>query len=711
MFKLMMMAGLLTGVADAAPYDVEGPTERVSKRGPFSGTPIEEGIEKMEEKKTKEQLEAEERLRKLNEARAKQGVRVVVLQEKITDVGYENETLRRNVRARIGNTAAKFYPDVDLYQYGRKEPDETLRPLDQRARVPDEVIGQLEEAWQSVASVPWNALDETEWGEQAARLKALADSVWFVDRPELREPLFKLYAQIGRAAENSNNPIPPFFEQVARVDVNYYFYAAAAMAVRTPELMSTLTDQELYQNVDYLRQRLDAGEFAPMTLNFELGGEYNPDKFVSEYKTYFNGVEETITNEQALFDVPPGRMDVFLERPGDGYGMSVRVESIRVDRQDLESVRDQARKRMGIDFIEQLLKNPEQCIPEVEGDILNYLAIYQKLHEGQEIYVAVPEAGSTQKILLWKWVADQGTLLRVNDNTGGFPVRFVGLIGTGLAFNGANMQEPENIDFLVTPPSGNANLDPTQLLAEAVKLSASSASLPSYELRGHYNHLMVGLGLEYNVSVAADRGFREIPRTQTREHSPNPDGTTQPTRDRILTTVGDRVITDANGQVTSSSEVLVPYVRELMFQRGVFLNVAGVIGDDAAAGFGPRIGIRTGWYNAPRALDLTAHGGWSVLMTRSKKKEKPDSRVHAIVDANVFAGAMLPHSDTLLLLNAIGDPNPGSDAVVGYGRTLRGTPNSPCTVDATNTSCERRIKRFGRPIPNFGFSAKAGLTF
>jgi len=60
--------------------------------------------------------------------------RVVVLQWQASRVDYTNELLRRNVRARIARPDGRFYPDIDLYQDGRKEPDDTLRPLDQRGR-------------------------------------------------------------------------------------------------------------------------------------------------------------------------------------------------------------------------------------------------------------------------------------------------------------------------------------------------------------------------------------------------------------------------------------------------------------------------------------------------------------------------------------------------------------------------------------------------
>lgn len=696
---MVVAASLMSGVAVAAPGDIEGPQAPPSRKGPFSGSPIEDLQEQREEKKTQAELEREERLRRLQEARSKMTARVVVLQERVTDANYTNDNLIRNIRTRIGRPDAKFYPDVDLYQNGRKERDPTLRPLDQRAKVPDEAIAQMNEAWKAIAAVPWNALDDAEWGVRASRLKALADSIWFVDRKELRPPLFNLYVQIGRAAENANNPLPPYFEQVAGINVNYYYYLAAAMAHRDPTLMADLTDPEVYQNVDYLRQRLDAGEFAPMTLNFELAGEFDALKFTSEYKVYFNGLEDQITNEQALFDVPPGRMDVYLERPGDGYGMSVRVESIKVDTQDLETVRDQARKRMGTDFIQQLMENPEQCIPDVEGDILNYLAIYQKLHEGQEVYIAVPEGGSIHKILLWRWDPEQGVLKRIDDNTGGFPVRFVALVGTGMSFNGASLTNPlsENSPWDI-PEDVPDPADPLAAfpLDELVDLNASSVPMV-YEMRGHWNRLMVGLTAEAGVPITGE-GWNEVHQTQQVDHRLNEDGTTPVNGDRILLESDD-------------GEEFTPLVKSPGLNRGLFLTVAGVAGKDAAYGFGPRAGLRTGWWNAPHVLDVSGHVGWSLLMSQDKKKEKPDSRVHMVVDTDLFAGAMVPFGSSLLLLSPYYPDDNDPDSRV-WGRTSK-EGNACVTAEGLNGTCDdgSTVRKFGRPMPNFGFTLRAGLTF
>ena len=89
---------------------------------------------------------------------------------------------------------------------------------------------------QRVAAIPWNALSEQDWGLTAHQLLALAPTVSDADHG-LR---FRLYAQIGRAAENANVPAPPYYDQVdvggARKVVNLYWWKASEIGAKHPEL-------------------------------------------------------------------------------------------------------------------------------------------------------------------------------------------------------------------------------------------------------------------------------------------------------------------------------------------------------------------------------------------------------------------------------------------------------------------------------------------
>ncbi|MCB9675080.1 MAG: hypothetical protein H6737_08180 [Alphaproteobacteria bacterium] len=719
---LVVVVGLFVGGASAAP-----PSEAPESAGPFGkADPIEAAKDKIEEKKSQEELEREARLEKLRAAQSEKQARVVVLQWQDSDVDYRNETLRRNIKTRIARPTGKFYPDVDLYQAGRKEPDATLRPLDQRATVPAESIDTVMAAVRQVEAIPWNALSETDWGIKAYELKDLTNEIWFVDRVELRQPLFLLYVQIGRAAENSNNPTPPFFEEVAGVGVNYYWYLAAAMASREPSLMAELTDPDMYQNVDNIKQQIEGGQFDPMTLNFEVAGKFNAELFTNEYKVFFNGLEDQITNQEALYDVPPGMMDVYLQR-ADGHSMSVRVEAVKLDKEEIYGVRDQARKRMGLDFIKQLMKNPEQCIPEVDGDILNYLAIYQKLHPGAEIYIAIPVGGSVHKILLWRWVPEQGTLIRINDNTGGFPVRFVALIGSGLTFSGLTVSNPLE-DPTLNPDEAQALQDAgeeLQSLAEqALKPKASSLPI-SYELRGHWGRLMVGIGLDFAVNLQ-DGVWREIPQSRTRNQVIRQVGTPEDPRFEVENDTtfvedgqGDRILVENTPSQTIT--VTTPVVIERQWQRGAFLTTGVVFGKDAAYGFGPRVAARTGWYNAPHAVDMTAHVGWSIKPPLGKN-DKTDSRVYPVIDTDIFGGIAMPFRDSIFLLSnkqaapggSPGDDGQGYDYLRTPDGSAEGSVWAPLAAGGGSEACidaTCKFRRLGPPLPAIGFTIKAGLTF
>jgi len=54
--------------------------------------------------------------------------RVIVIRWEDTQADYTDENVQRNVRSRIARPDALFFPEVDLYQNGRKIPDTTVIP-------------------------------------------------------------------------------------------------------------------------------------------------------------------------------------------------------------------------------------------------------------------------------------------------------------------------------------------------------------------------------------------------------------------------------------------------------------------------------------------------------------------------------------------------------------------------------------------------------
>jgi hypothetical protein len=600
--------------------------------------PLDAAKEEVEKKKSESELRAEARLAALEEMQSGKAARVVILQWPGTDINYESEALQRNVKTRIARPDAKFYPEIDLYQAGRKEPDRSIRPEEQRAVVPDSAIGFVENAIAMVETIPWNGLSPQDWGLKAEELRRGSEEIWFVDRPELREPLFKLYIQIGRAAENANLTVAPFYVGVGGLTVNYYWYLAGAMGHVDPQLMALVTDQDMHANISYYKEQLDQGGMSKMTLTFEEFGVFDAGDFAKEYEVFINGKDVIIDHAKGLWETPPGRVDVYLKRT-DGHSISDRIELVKLG-EKIYGVRATARLRMGNEFIDQLMEHPNECTPQVDGDILTFLAIYAKLHKDAEIYVAIPEGGSPNKVRLWRWKRHNGTLELVLDDTGGFPVRFVALMGAGFTFSGLAASPPsvegpgEGVDPGTTDTSGLVSTtDP--------EIDLTPAGVPIfYHLRGHYGRLMFAYGYEYSKNVTELGHWMGAYQTDGKAIDP------------ALLTVKegcDGADKDDTSICPSGESTMDNIVRERDWQRLGFLEIGAVLMKDAAIGFGPRGAVRFGWYNVPHAFDLTFHLGLS--------EEAPigasTGRVRPLIDVDFFAGMMLPYKDTILTAPAV----------------------------------------------------------
>lgn len=655
MFKWLILATLATsgpasasssrGVPSTGPGTLEAP---VVAAKPKIKTP-KDIIEEKKEEKSAEQKAAEERLKAIEAAESQKVSRAVILKWPESDTDHTNEALVRNIKARIARPDAKFYPEIDLYQSGRKEPDDKIRPADQRALVPDDAIDRIMRAVEEVATIPWNALAEQDWNLKAYELRELAQEMWFLDRPELREPTFLLYAQIGRAAENSNNPAPPFYEAIGGKPVNYYWFLAGAMANEEPGLMSKLTDQDMYGSIGYYKDGLDRGDYPSMTLSFELEGRWDPKAFAAEYQVFINGLERVIKSTDGLEQTNAGRVDVYLAR-ADGHSLSERVQLDKLEGK-VYFVRDVARKRMGKDFIDMLMLHPNECSPEVDGDILNYLSIYAKLHPEAEIYIGLAKGGSIapRNIYLWRWDRVTASLQKVLDDTGGFPVRFVGLVSAGMIYNGATYERPDPAKAVdqqaLNPDDPTAGLDAAKGFADPPK--PTLAAIPvGYHLRGHYNRLMVTTGIEFAANIQG--GWSEMYQTQSWR---SPENRLQ--KDTPTTIMIDDPNCDPNynggkecDKVPFDTTVKENVLKELQWQRLVFVGAGVVLGRNAAIGFGPRGYIRTGWYNAPHALDLTLHLGHAAIAPFAKQAT---GRVRPILDADLYGGVIIPFRDSVFV--------------------------------------------------------------
>lgn len=651
--QLLMMVWLLA-TWFVAPAHATTPEPAL---GPGPDVAFKDGKSKEEEEKEMSAAEKEaERKRKEKLARV-----IVLKWPDNKTVDYTDSTIQRNVKSRIARPEAQFFPEVDLYQNGRKVKDKTVVPAMQPAMVPDQNLQRVRAAVDEVAGIPWNAMQPDQWGIKAQELRDMVELVWFDDKVDQREPLFLLYSQIGRAAENQNQNIPPFYEQIGAMPVNYYFYLAATLAYQDPALMSKLTDQELNGAVAYILQQLQQGAFPTLKLDFELENEFDEESFNKAYELYLNGIKTELT-EQGQHEIFLGRTDIYLKRVDNGHGLSERLEVTKLE----ESVffpMNVAQKKMGYDFIEQLFLHPNECTPALDGDILNYLAIYAKLHEKAEIYIAVPQYGNPNKVWVWRYDRPSANLQLVGGAGGGFPVRFAAVVMGGIMYNGASPAYDEQAYQEALQAQGT---DPGAMPspASAVDPNLMPAYVPvNFELRGHYNRLMVAFGAEFGFNANAS----EAPWYENFFLPGKMDADVTRLKEREVTdedTNGDGTVTeeDAYTELVGSERLY----HTTSINRNMYLGVSAVLGRDAGVGFGPRLGARIGWTNVPHALQTTAHFGWNFPMPMVKA---PGERVRPFLDVDGRAGVSWPFKYSVAHTSTV-TVKPVFGIVAGVGSTF-----------------------------------------
>ena len=696
--------------------------DAMAAKGPKN--PLEMAEEARDDQKSDAELKAEERQRLIEEAQSDAAARVIVLRWPGTvEPGPDDIILQQAIKIRTARPKAKFFPEIDLYQKGREMTfDPTIRPIDQLASVPDDAIGRVQAVADDVAAMGWDDLTDTEWGLKAEELRESLHEIWFIDRAELREPLFALYIQIGRAAENAGLTTPPWYAEVSNQAVNYYWYLAASMAFTSPDLLSKISDDGVRSTISYYRDQIVSGSIEKLVLSFEDQGFWDAGKFAGDYEVFINGEAVNITNKDALHEVPRGRVDVYMSRVDGGHSLSDRVEVLKYDGK-VYAVRDTARKLMGIDFVGQLMERPNECIAQLSGDIITSLAIYQRLHPDADVFLAVPVGGSNKEVLLWRYDRELALVRKVEDPTGGFPVRFAALVGAGTTFNSIDQSYDPAGDTQDAVTNGTASIEPggnaggaggqiESAPAEAFDPNAavdnfSIAGVPlHYQLRMHVSNLMVVFGMDFALAVNSDpdasgeevdagtgfpgctspcweeaiNGGNYAPYSAAKNQKADPliTSTTIVQEDNPATPEDDE---------TASSTLFTPMTRQYKWQRLIWMGVGVMLLKDAPFGMGPRAYIRAGIYNVPRAVDLSLHlgitedipmGKGEGKMQEAADKKGGAGRIRPIIDGDLWAGMVLP-----------------------YGRTIHGSKFSSATGLA--------VKR--APIFNFGFSIGAGITF
>jgi hypothetical protein len=646
---LWAWAMLAPGVAVAQGFDVLGQLE-------------DKATEAVEEQDAEQQA----RLERFRAMQSVKGARVIVLPWPDAPVDEDHILFQALVRNQIGRPNAKFFPAIDLYQEGRRVlrlDGAPVQPVTrQPGRVPPEVIQQMRMSADKLRARLGARTDDPTIAEDG---KALIDDLWFVDGPETRQLAFDLYVTVAQAVSDRQDMVPPFFRMVGERPVSYYAYLAAGMLFEENQLGLSELRTRLpasghgVEDIKLWLRYLEDGTIPLIPVSFHDGGLFDGERFAREYTVMINGLERTVPDTGVL-ELPRGRFFISLERE-KGYGMSERVELQRLD-DKVFFVVESAKGKMGQDLLFRLTGGPPVCAPFLDEMTRSNLATYAALHPNEEIFIAIPKAGSAYDPWVWTWDRKDATLKLVVDRNRGFPVRFALLTGMGMGFNSATL-DTEAYESLLEPASA---ADPSSILSGAGSpLKLAAASLPiDFQLRGHFNRLMFGFGVQFAANLTKE----------------GPGGEGMWADQYQVDGADGNVVVD----LTPDEDLLDPGgaerpLKERKFSRLTYGLLGVVLGKNAAFGLGPRGFLRVGSLNLPHALELSGHIG--MTQDPSFGKKEPKGRVTALIDLDLFAGAYVPSGDTLFV-------------------TSRNTGTT-----WTASGYEPRI------LPQFGFTLGAGFTF
>jgi hypothetical protein len=200
--------------------------------------------------------------------------------------------------------------------------------------------------------------------------------------------------------------------------------------------------------------------------------------------------------------------------------------------------------------------------------------------------------------------------------------------------------------------TGMAEFDPTvsgddvnnwdRGIGNKAKVSIGGKHIPvNFELRMHYNRWMLAFGTELGVHLG--KGWVE--------RYPGTDGV-KPDSDGekggiIATQDGDEVFK----------------TRDFNFLNYVSLGL--LLGKDAGIGLGPRVAVRLGRLDLPRANQLTFHGGYTLKAPGIEA----DGRIRPFIDADFRVGMIFPQTGSLQLMGgesaSLVQPTFGMTAGVG----------------------------------------------
>lgn len=330
--------------------------------------------------------------------------RVVVIPR--GNIDHTTTRLQRRIRRLLDASELAFFPAVDLYQKGRLGPHWEAEPDGPPAvTVPEDAAVRVEGALTELRAGSEEGRTPEDWAERGAAVLALEQELWFLDRPELRAPLFDVYAEAARCALHAGEAWPP--------DVRAPAQSAAALAADTPALLGRVLDPDA-------RAAIAAAVEAPVPgciLDFSTNGTFDPEGYTRSYTTRVNGIEVAIADPGGRLALPQGRADVLLARfdplspTGMGPSLSWRDRDVCHDSEHALSVFWVAGARLGQDLAFHLREDPSA--PLATGDIVGSLWIYEQLYPAERVVIALPvdRETSRQRVLLWQLQSGRPELL------------------------------------------------------------------------------------------------------------------------------------------------------------------------------------------------------------------------------------------------------------------------------------------------------------
>ena len=205
-------------------------------------------------------------------------------------------------------------------------------------------------------------------------------------------------------------------------------------------------------------------------------------------------------------------------------------------------------------------------------------------------------------------------------------------------------------------------------LLSRVDTEFAAGELPmNFELRGHYNRLMVNVGIEpaFNMASEEDGWVEYYQLGKNKDDGRAVDGPCSFTT--IDNNSDGEADTDSDGNVLVESDCGREILNERLLNRNLYFGSAVVLGRNAGLGFGPRIGFRVGWKNIPHGVQPTLNLGWAL----QPPIPEGGDRVRPLIDIDLRGGVIVSTESSLSIPSGESYAvNPLFGFTVGVGLTF-----------------------------------------